>query len=107
MGKKIAGTPHSRNLRLGRIEAGVVLNTGTRALLLLVGLLVDVEVLDGVQYDVLGPGVLDTKIVQVINRDMFDVLGRIVAVQHKHRGQILQVDSRQQVGHTLGSQLSQ
>ena len=107
MGKKIAGTLHSGNLGLGRIEAGVVLNTWTWALLFLIGLLVDVQVLDSVQYDILGPGILDAKIVQVIDRDVFDVLGRVVAVQHKHRGQILQVDSRQQVGHTLGSQLSQ
>ena len=110
MRKKVAGTlslHHSRNLGLGRIEARIVLNAGTRALLLLVGLLVDVEVLDGVQDDVLGPGVLDTKIVQVVNRNMFDVLSSVVAVQHKHRGQILQVYRSEQVGHTLRPQLSQ
>ena len=83
VGQKIAGTLCSGNLGLGRIEAGVVLDTGTRALLLLIRLLVDVEVLHCVQYDVLGSAILDTEIVQVIDRNMFDVLRCIVAVQHK------------------------
>ena len=83
VGQKIAGTLSSGNLGLGRIEAGVVLDTGTRALLLLIRLLVDVEVLHCVQDDVLGSAILDTEIVQVVDRNMFDVLRCIVAVQHK------------------------
>ena len=84
MRQKVAGALSGRDLRLRRIKARVVLNTGTRAGFLLMGLLVDVEVLNRVQYDVLGSAILDTKIVQVINRNMLDVLRRVVAVEDKH-----------------------
>ena len=73
--------------------------------LLLWGLLVDVEVLNSVEDDVLRFSIRDTKIVQIILRDVLDIVRSVVTIQYKYWGKVLEVNSGQQVGNTSGPEL--